>query len=95
MGGFPTLYLSKSGIARLFNMCRPTVYKNVEGIEEQMKLGRYNQYAILDNKINIAVFADYLKYKKRLNDKNLKKYVPPFNLQLALVYLQPEEEVTQ
>lgn len=90
---FPVLYLTKSGLAKLFSISRPTVYKYIDGIENQIKEGRYNQYAILDDKISIAVFADYYKYKKWLDDKNMKKYVPIFNLQAALDYLQPKEQV--
>ena len=57
-----------------------------------MEHGRYNEYAIIDNEINVGVFADYIKYRKLLKNKNARKYVPPFNLQKALAMVVPEEE---
>lgn len=83
-------YASKAEIGRCFGVSQPTVYKRVEGIKEEIKKGRYNRYAIADGLISIAVFADYSKYHKRLNDKNLRRTVKPFNLQEALTYLEPE-----
>lgn len=85
------LYANKADIARIFGIGRQTVYANLPGIEREMDAGRYNRYAILDGKINIAVFADYMKYRARLRDRNLRKTVPPFNLQMALTCLLPEE----
>lgn len=85
------LYSTKADIGRIFHISRPTVYKQVEEIKEEVEKGRYNKYAISDNRISIAVFADYTKYRRRLKDRNLRKTVPPFNLQEALAYLLPEE----
>ncbi len=86
-----TIYQNKADIARTFDMSRTNVYAIVSGIEEQIQQGRYNRYAILDGEINVGVFADYLKYRKRLKDKNARKYVPPFNLYEALQMVYPEE----
>lgn len=35
----------------------------------------------------MAVYADYEKYHTRLEDKNLKKYVPPFDMKAAGAYI--------
>lgn len=87
-----TIYQNKSAICRTFGIGRQTMYRYEAGIREQMEHGRYNEYAIIDNEINVGVFADYIKYRKLLKDKNARKYVPPFNLQKALAMVVPEEE---
>ena len=94
MSNVVKLYSTKADIGRIFNLSRPTVYRQVEGIKTEIEAGRYNKYAISDDRISIAVFADYMKYRLRLKDRNLRKTVPPFNLQEALTYLLPEEEET-
>ena len=63
----------------------------MDEIKKQIELGRYNRYAILDNEVNVGVFADYLKYRKLLKGKNTRKYVPPFNLRESLDMVIPEE----
>ena len=88
-----TIYQNKSSLCRTFGMSRQSVYRIEAGIREQMELGRYNAYAIIDNEINVGVFADYIKYRKILKDKNARKYVPAFNLRQALDMVVPEEEV--
>lgn len=87
-----TIYQNRTALARTFGIARSTVYNIVDEIEEQMRAGRYNRYAILDNEVNVAVFADYLKYRKALKGKNTRKYVPPFNLREALSLIVPEDE---
>lgn len=42
---------------------------------------------------SVAVYADYEKYHTRLEDKNLKKYVPPFDIEEAADRLQHEASV--
>ena len=81
-------YATKAELCRCFSISQPTVAKRVKGIEEEIKRGRYNRYAIADGLISIAVFADYSKYHKRLNDKNLRRTVKPFCLREALEYLE-------
>ena len=80
------MYATKAEIARIFNCSAQTVYRRVEGIEAEIGK-RYNQYAILDNLISVAVYADYEKYRKHLANKNLRKYVPEFDKGAAEKYL--------
>lgn len=87
-----TIYQNKLSLCRTFGMSRQTVYRIEAGIREQMELGRYNSYAIIDNEINVGVVADYIKYRKLLKDKNARKYVPKFNLREALDMVVPEDE---
>lgn len=80
------MYANKTAISRLFGISLPTVYKRMEGIEEEIGK-RYNQYAILENLVSIEVFADYQKYHKWLKDKNLRKNIPDFTMEEAREYL--------
>ena len=85
------MYATKASIARIFGVTQPTVYSRVAGIQKEIGK-RYNRYAICDNLISLAVYADYEKYHKRLADKNLRKTVPAFDMIEAGRYL---EEVQQ
>ena len=85
------MYATKASIARIFGVTQPTVYSRVAGIQKEIGK-RYNRYAICDNLISLAVYADYEKYHKRLADKNLRKTVPDFDMIEAGRYL---EEVQQ
>ena len=38
-------------------------------------------------KLSVAVFADYDKYHRQLEDKNLRKYVPEFSPKEASEYM--------
>ena len=81
------MYGNKTDIARTFHISLPTVYRRLEGLEKEIGK-RYNHYAIADNLISLAVFADYYKYHKWLADKNLRKHVPPFDMYEARRYLE-------
>lgn len=87
------IYQSKSRLAKNFDVSRSTIYRLEEEIKDQIELGRYNRYAIVDNQINVGVFVDYLKYRKLLKGKNTRKYVPPFSLKEALDSIIIEDDV--
>ena len=53
-----TIYQNKSALCRTFGIGRQTMYRYEAGIREQIAQGRYNEYAIIDNEINVGVFAD-------------------------------------
>lgn len=78
--GYP--YMPKDKIAQEFSVSKSTVQARVREIEEQIKEGRYNDYAVIRDGgillINVLVFIDYMEYRKRLKDKNARKYVPEF-----------------
>ena len=80
------MYATKADLARIFGVTPPTVYSRVAGIEAEIGK-RYNKYAIIDNLVSIAVYADYEKYKRMLADKNLRKHVPIFDINDAERYL--------
>lgn len=70
--------MKKSQLAKEYGLCRQTIYKIVDGIQEQIGEGRYSRYAIADGLVNRYVFIDYLTYGKMLRDKNMSKCVPDF-----------------
>lgn len=78
--GYP--YMHKEQLAQEFGICKSTVYNRLNEIRQEMKNGRYNDYAVIDDGklvlVNVLVFIDYLKYRKLLKDKNARKYVPEF-----------------
>ena len=91
------MYANKKNLAALFGVTTQTVQRRVKGIEKLIG-DRYNQYAILDNLVSVAVYAvrvkhrsytatDYEKYHKCLEDKLTKKYVPPFDMKEAGAYI--------
>lgn len=86
MKGPKQMYANKAELARIFGISPMTVYRRVEEIQAEIGK-RYNNYAILDNLVSIAVFADFEKYRKHLADKNLRKYVPIFEMSDAERYM--------
>ena len=84
------MYANKVSLAKLFGVSPPTVYRRIEGIKKEIG-ARYNRYAILDGITSVAVFADYEKYHKQLEDKNLRKYVPEFDMKQASAYMFGDE----
>ncbi len=78
--GYP--YMSIPKLAKEFEHHPRTIRRRIDGIEQEIKAGRYNQYAILESggeiRVNAYVFADYEKYWKMLQDKYARKSVPEF-----------------
>lgn len=78
--GYP--YMKKETLAEELHICKGTVVNRLREIEKEIDNGRYSDYAIIQDGnivlINILVFIDFLTYRKRLLNKNLRKNVPPF-----------------
>lgn len=78
--GYP--YMPKKRIAEEFGISKSTVYVRMKEIDEEIKSGRYNEFAIIEDGnivlINVLVFIDFLTYRSRLKEKNMRKYVPEF-----------------
>ena len=87
----PHLYENKAGLARVFGISRTQVYNYLPEFEERIKEGRYGDMAIIDGRIHVGAFADFLKYRTRFKDKNARKYVPPFNVIKSTEILIPDE----
>lgn len=74
-------YLTFKQVAEETGRTEKTVRNRVKGIREQIKLGRYSPCVLPEGEclVNWYCYIDYLTYRKRLDDKNLRKTVPPFN----------------
>ena len=76
-------YMTMAKIADEFHISTATVSLRLKEIEEEIKKGRYNDYAVIrDGRIiliNMLVFVDYMTYRRQLLDKNASKYVPEFH----------------
>lgn len=74
--------VSKDVLAENYHMCVRTVELRIKEIISENK-DRYGDFAIIKHGslvlVNVLAFTDYLTYRDRLRDKNLKKNVPPYN----------------
>lgn len=71
------LYLRKKDAAKFLGISTQTVYRLVNGIQEEIKKGRYSKYSIAGSLVNKAVLIDYVKYRDMLSVPHAK-YVPPY-----------------
>lgn len=75
---YPDFY-TKKDMAKVLNCSTKTIDNYVSGLQEQIEQGRYSRYAVCGRYISFYALMDYMKYRDQLSDKNMKKYVPPFN----------------
>ena len=79
--GYP--YMRKEQLAKEFQIGTGTVRTRLLEIENEIKTGRYNDYAVIRDGniilINVLVFIDYLTYRRQLLDSNARKYTPAFH----------------
>lgn len=90
------LYIDANLAKQQFLDGKTTFYSKVKGIREEIKNGRYADYAVLDDgktKVSKIVYVDYSTYGKRLKDKNMRKHVPPFNEKKIIPYTTVEKEI--
>lgn len=74
-------YLTFKQVSEETGKCIRVVQKRVKGIREQIELGRYSPYVLPEGEqlVNWYAYIDFLTYRKRLEDKNLRKTVPAFD----------------
>lgn len=90
------LYIDSNLAKAMFLDGKTTFFSKVEGIREEIKNGRYEDFAVLDDgktKVCKSVYVDYSTYRTRLKDKNMRKHVPPFNEKKIVPYTTVEKEV--
>lgn len=73
------LYCNRSEAARFFGISRTKLYTLLGGLEKEIKAGRYGDYSMPENLVNKAVLVDYMRYRKALNDRKTRPFVPPYN----------------
>ena len=79
--GYP--YMRKEQLAKEFQIGTGTVRTRLLEIEDEIKTGRYNDYAVIRDGniilINVLVFIDYMTYRQQLLDRNARNYTPAFH----------------
>lgn len=70
-------------LSRCFGISRQTVYDRINEIEQEVAAKRYGPHSIMRDVglvlINPLVFTDYMVYRSRLKNKNLRKTVPAYD----------------
>lgn len=70
-------------LADELNVTKVTINTRKKELENEKE--RYGEYAVIKDGgivlINYLAFIDYMKYRERLQEKNLRKTVPPYNPQ--------------
>ena len=92
--------MTTAELAIAFGISKQTVASRIKEIEEEIKVKRYGPHSVIHDvgyvAVNPLVFADYMVYRSRLRNKNLRKNVPaydPFETARELqLQLEPDEE---
>ena len=88
-------YVTKKQLCAELEVSPNTVKDRIHEIEEEIKKGRYEEYAVMRDgqflAVNYYVWVDYMTYRQRLKEKNLRKFVPPFNPGKIAPYAGAEE----
>ena len=73
-------YLPLTPLGRAFHMSPNTTRKYLSELEA---LPRYKgarlELTLEQRRYNVLVFADYCHYRARLRDRNMSKFVPPYD----------------
>lgn len=78
----PKMYMSARQLAEYEELTPASVTRYIKEIQTETASGRYPKMAVLDSqprKVNFFVYVDYMANRKRLRDKNLRKFAEPFN----------------
>lgn len=72
---------TKKEIAEETGRSTRTVENKMKGMRREIEAGRYSPYVLPTDQglINLYAYIDYITFEKMLNDKNLRKAVPPFD----------------
>ena len=94
LGAFP---LTVKQLAELTGDSTATIRHRIPGIREQIRKGRYNEYALIEAKkgtrINFYAYYDYEKFREALENKNTCKAVPPFDPERIAQICQVMQEI--
>ena len=76
-----TPYRRPTDLADELQMSRKTVLERRKELQQETE--RYGVTAVIDDEktvlINLYAFLDFMKYRTQLKDKNMRKYVPPYD----------------
>lgn len=75
--------MRRGDLAKHLGISTVTVDTRCKEIEKEIEAGRYSEKSLTKAGglifINYLVFCDYLHYKERLDNKNFRKTVPPYD----------------
>lgn len=76
-----TPVVNTKGLCEHFQISDRTARTVVKEMEQQRD--RYGEFSVIGDgglkRINLLAFTDFWKYRKMLQEKNARKYVPPYN----------------
>lgn len=76
-------YITRADLSKNLNMSLGAVDKRLKEIRDEIKNGRYTEYALIKDGgfmlVNYLVWIDYMAHRDRLLEKNLRKNVPAYN----------------
>lgn len=74
-------YKTLEDLAEELGVTKVTIHTRRKELEQEQE--RYGDFAVIKDSgivlINYLAFLDFLKYRSRLKEKNLRKHVPPYN----------------
>lgn len=74
-------YKTLDDLSDELGVSKQTLHSRKKELEEEKE--RYGEYAVIRDAgivlINYLAWIDFLKYRQRLKEKNLRKHVPPYN----------------
>lgn len=75
--------MTRTELATSFGISTKTVDSRIKEIENEIKEKRYGPHSVMRDVgivlVNPLVFADYLTFRARLKNKNLRKNVPEYD----------------
>lgn len=75
----------KEALKQLGIKDKRTLESRLNEIRQEVRNGRYDDYAIIEDGgitlINYMILIDYMKYRRMLKEKNLRKHVPDYEPQ--------------
>lgn len=76
-------YMTRANLAEMLGVSRVTVDARCKEIKEEIRQGRYDERVLIEDGgfklINVYAYMDYICYRKRLREKNMRKHVPPYD----------------
>lgn len=83
--------MSIKQLCEALDCSKSTVNRKLQGFRSEVQKGRYGDYALVESgriiRVSSLAFWDYLVYEERLNEKYLRKYVPPFSPRKVREYI--------
>ena len=73
-----TPWMSSKDLAAELGLSVSFIKTVVQEFKAEIEAGRYSPYVVAGERYNFYAIIDFMTFRKRLKDKNMRKYVPPF-----------------